>query len=159
MVALGMARSAPQRRIYLGCPQPPLNHRREALRTAIFDQGAEDLAYFVKDSIANSRCLSQIGRDLPRMIGLALKSSPIWALNSAVECHLHTVEVAGSNPAAPTIESITYAHSMPTCDISKHPCQSKPLLTALRGVSHTRSPTPGSGVLTCTSEHSTPNTP
>ena len=24
------------------------------------------------------------------------------ALNSAVECHLHTVEVAGSNPAAPT---------------------------------------------------------
>ncbi len=25
-----------------------------------------------------------------------------WALNSAVECHLHTVEVAGSNPAAPT---------------------------------------------------------
>jgi hypothetical protein len=30
------------------------------------------------------------------------------ALNSAVECHLHTVEVAGSNPAAPTIESITY---------------------------------------------------
>ena len=27
------------------------------------------------------------------------------ALNSAVECHLHTVEVAGSNPAAPTIDS------------------------------------------------------
>jgi hypothetical protein len=32
------------------------------------------------------------------------------ALNSAVECHLHTVEVAGSNPAAPTIESTTYRH-------------------------------------------------
>ena len=30
---------------------------------------------------------------------------PRGALNSAVECHLHTVEVAGSNPAAPTIES------------------------------------------------------
>ncbi len=30
------------------------------------------------------------------------------ALNSAVECHLHTVEVAGSNPAAPTIKSIIY---------------------------------------------------
>jgi hypothetical protein len=29
-----------------------------------------------------------------------------WALNSAVECHLHTVEVAGSNPAAPTISVI-----------------------------------------------------
>jgi hypothetical protein len=27
---------------------------------------------------------------------------PRGALNSAVECHLHTVEVAGSNPAAPT---------------------------------------------------------
>ena len=27
---------------------------------------------------------------------------PFGALNSAVECHLHTVEVAGSNPAAPT---------------------------------------------------------
>src|SRR2546422_9833224 len=26
-----------------------------------------------------------------------------WALNSAVECHLHTVEVIGSNPIAPTI--------------------------------------------------------
>src|ERR1039458_129135 len=31
----------------------------------------------------------------------------IRALNSAVECHLHTVEVAGSNPAAPT-KSTTY---------------------------------------------------
>src|SRR5579872_1530203 len=28
----------------------------------------------------------------------------LGALNSAVECHLHTVEVAGSNPAAPTID-------------------------------------------------------
>jgi hypothetical protein len=31
-----------------------------------------------------------------------------WALNSAVECHLHTVEVIGSNPIAPTIFSIAY---------------------------------------------------
>src|SRR5206468_3248231 len=30
-----------------------------------------------------------------------------WALNSAVECHLHTVEVVGSNPTAPTI---SYEH-------------------------------------------------
>src|ERR1022692_947149 len=29
----------------------------------------------------------------------------LWALNSAVECHLHTVEVTGSNPVAPTIFS------------------------------------------------------
>ena len=28
-----------------------------------------------------------------------------WALNSAVECHLHTVEVIGSNPIAPTTSS------------------------------------------------------
>src|SRR6266699_2987674 len=27
----------------------------------------------------------------------------MWALNSAVECHPHTVEVIGSNPIAPTI--------------------------------------------------------
>ncbi len=27
----------------------------------------------------------------------------LWALNSAVECHLHTVEVVGSSPTAPTI--------------------------------------------------------
>jgi hypothetical protein len=31
-----------------------------------------------------------------------------WAHNSAVECHLHTVEVVGSNPAVPTIKSTTY---------------------------------------------------
>ena len=30
-------------------------------------------------------------------------NSRAWALNSAVECHPHTVEVVGSNPTAPTI--------------------------------------------------------
>jgi hypothetical protein len=30
-------------------------------------------------------------------------TAPKWALNSAVECHPHTVEVVGSNPTAPTI--------------------------------------------------------
>jgi hypothetical protein len=35
-------------------------------------------------------------------LAVNLRVSPTWALNSAVECHLHTVEVAGSNPAAPT---------------------------------------------------------
>lgn len=43
----------------------------------------------------------------PRRLGCAWKvrvnyGLPRGALNSAVECHLHTVEVAGSNPAAPT---------------------------------------------------------
>src|ERR1700687_5597042 len=35
------------------------------------------------------------------------------ALNSAVECHPHTVEVVGSNPTAPTIHP-------PGCDGSRH---------------------------------------
>src|ERR1035438_5806998 len=46
-----------------------------------------------------------------------------WALNSAVECHLHTVEVTGSNPVAPTIqltvakwfEQFRVFGSLPTC--------------------------------------------
>ena len=43
-------------------------------------------------------CYSNL-RDAPLA---QLSPSIIGALNSAVECHLHTVEVAGSNPAAPT---------------------------------------------------------
>ena len=39
--------------------------------------------------------------------GTVNESHPCGALNSAVECHLHTVEVVGSNPAAPTIKSTT----------------------------------------------------
>src|SRR3954464_3232848 len=38
-----------------------------------------------------------------------------WALNSAVECHPHTVEVIGSNPIAPTIyqlEASRLSHRM-----------------------------------------------
>ncbi len=34
-----------------------------------------------------------------------------WALNSAVECHLHTVEVIGSNPIAPTINQLLLGES------------------------------------------------
>ena len=29
-----------------------------------------------------------------------------WAINSVVECHLHTVEVSGSNPLSPTITAV-----------------------------------------------------
>ena len=47
-----------------------------------------------------------------RHVNLTAVPPPLRGLkrahNSAVECHLHTVEVAGSNPAAPTIKSITY---------------------------------------------------
>ena len=37
----------------------------------------------------------------------------MWALNSAVECHPHTVEVVGSNPTAPTIFSPFIPKSQP----------------------------------------------
>jgi hypothetical protein len=33
-----------------------------------------------------------------------------WAHNSAVECHLHTVEVQGSSPCAPTIKSFKHSN-------------------------------------------------
>src|ERR1700687_637251 len=39
---------------------------------------------------------------------LQLQNRIQWALNSAVECHPHTVEVVGSNPTAPTIFPIIY---------------------------------------------------
>jgi hypothetical protein len=35
------------------------------------------------------------------------------ALNSAVECHLHTVEVIGSNPIAPTTSTIPVTSPLP----------------------------------------------
>jgi hypothetical protein len=38
-----------------------------------------------------------------------------WALNSAVECHLHTVEVVGSNPTAPTILNLPMIQVFGTC--------------------------------------------
>ena len=49
-----------------------------------------------------------------------------WALNSAVECHLHTVEVIGSNPIAPTIFPLRFlvTRSLTTLGIS--PAGSRP---------------------------------
>ena len=47
-----------------------------------------------------------VGPKWPHDVTIAYRKSLIrngWALNSAVECHLHTVEVIGSNPIAPTI--------------------------------------------------------
>src|ERR1700730_8001048 len=44
-----------------------------------------------------------------------------WALNSAVECHPHTVEVIGSNPIAPTISSIGQLDSRSACDRNRTP--------------------------------------
>jgi hypothetical protein len=52
-----------------------------------------------------------------------------WALNSAVECHPHTVEVIGSNPIAPTIFSTAYE----PCDPSGDPIANTLLATLLLG--------------------------
>jgi hypothetical protein len=46
------------------------------------------------------RLRSAVGR------AFATSATRLWAHNSAVECHLHTVEVVGSNPAVPTISKL-----------------------------------------------------
>jgi hypothetical protein len=52
-----------------------------------------------------------------------------WALNSAVECHLHTVEVTGSNPVAPTnIISLLHSHlrvAVVSCDQNPSPMSTR----------------------------------
>src|ERR1017187_6318578 len=73
---------------------------------------------------------------------------PSRALNSAVECHLHTVEVAGSNPAAPTINPLhSRIHTMPVLGADKVPFRSPncappatsgtPLSCVICGLGHT----------------------
>jgi hypothetical protein len=42
------------------------------------------------------------------------KNKDPWAINSAVECYLHTVEVTGSNPVSPTTISF-YINNF--CDV------------------------------------------
>ena len=58
-----------------------------------------------------------------------------WALNSAVECHPHTVEVVGSNPTAPTITSLRCDGATPLTRIS---CGLR--LGPVRGRDSSRSP-------------------
>jgi len=66
-----------------------------------------------------------------------------WALNSAVECHPHTVEVVGSNPTAPTISFLGLAGES---TLSTQPTTQptiRPLLDHLGGISSSfRSPSP-----------------
>lgn len=64
-----------------------------AKRVRIIVNGRKRKGYIVND------CEVQI--DHPRC--LWLNAVPRWAINSVVECHLHTVEVSGSNPLSPTI--------------------------------------------------------
>jgi hypothetical protein len=61
-----------------------------------------------------------------------VSESPRRALNSAVECHLHTVEVIGSNPVAPTNNINNLRDSSPTeflafCGNSAEAASSLPL--------------------------------
>src|ERR1700691_2674800 len=67
----------------------------------------------------------KVDRELVYNDGLTAKQ---WALNSAVECHPHRVEVVGSNPTAPTIFSITYRTHIPC----SHTVQRKPCNLATR---------------------------
>jgi hypothetical protein len=45
----------------------------------------------------------------------------MWALNSAVECHPHTVEVIGSNPIAPTITYELLGVLAPDSEVLREP--------------------------------------
>ena len=80
---------------------------------------------------------------------LEYSGSSSWALNSAVECHPHTVEVVGSNPTAPTIASLRMrwnhrqqvchrtttgrwygqpSHNLLPAHLAPHPCHGKTAL-------------------------------
>ena len=37
----------------------------------------------------------------------------VWGVNSAVECHLHTVEVTGSNPVRPILTVLSGCFFLP----------------------------------------------
>ena len=75
--------------------------------------GLEPRGEVLGETIAQPDSLSTLRQPeaMPRRLGCSRKvrvnyGLPRGALNSAVECHLHTVEVAGSNPAAPTINNL-----------------------------------------------------
>jgi hypothetical protein len=54
--------------------------------------------------VSNQDSLLKLTADLRICIrNKGVLPTTLRALNSAVECHLHTVEVIGSNPIAPTI--------------------------------------------------------
>jgi hypothetical protein len=50
----------------------------------------------------DSKTLASVPKHLT-LEGKSSKNKGPWAINSAVECYLHTVEVTGSNPVSPTI--------------------------------------------------------
>src|SRR5438876_12365788 len=76
------------------------------------------------------RFASKPGGSSFRAVGkclLELLSNPeFWALNSAVECHLHTVEVIGSNPIAPTIFPLRFLVTRSLTALGISPAGSRP---------------------------------
>jgi hypothetical protein len=84
----------------------PSDHKRSFLCLLILKElrKAQEGSYAPNEAISTG-----IWYALVRSVFLMSASDRIKrrALNSAVECHLHTVEVIGSNPIAPTIFSIT----------------------------------------------------
>jgi hypothetical protein len=59
-------------------------------------------------------------------------TAPQWALNSAVECHPHTVEVIGSNPIAPTISRFGLVPFRPASQLTVYPPTVQPLSSATK---------------------------
>jgi hypothetical protein len=78
------------------------------------------------------------GRDRVRSSWALLEYASKRALNSAVECHPHTVEVIGSNPIAPTIFSTIYPDSRSvSADASSTISKGAVLISAVRRFSCT----------------------
>ena len=83
----------------------------KVVSTALVGDEADSHARFQEVVIRDIRVGSEsgVGNDLSRndadreLVYNDELTAKKWALNSAVECHLHTVEVIGSNPIAPTI--------------------------------------------------------
>jgi hypothetical protein len=74
------------------------------------------------------RAKNKCARNLCIMMNLPHQK---WALNSAVECHPHTVEVIGSNPIAPTISFLRLARkSSPRAQPTTQPISESSLMTS-----------------------------
>jgi hypothetical protein len=73
-------------------------------------------APWLNDLLVHRRCEPQSYRCPARDIMPAcVLGRGTWAINSVVECHLHTVEVSGSNPLSPTISQRIRLTCAPSC--------------------------------------------
>jgi hypothetical protein len=69
----------------------------DAVQRFQFDGGTGPKQHGVGRS---ARCC--VWRAVGRVAARGIHKTGTWAINSVVECHLHTVEVSGSNPLSPT---------------------------------------------------------